>query len=86
LSYQRDFAERINVGIIGIGSHGYRNILPLMNYLPVKVKAVCNRTADVGRATAAQYGCAHGGSVLFVKWSEKLDKNMAPSYPKQVKD
>jgi predicted dehydrogenase len=59
LSYQREFAEKINVGIIGIGSHGYRNILPLMNYLPVKVKAVCNRTADVGRMTAAQYGCAH---------------------------
>ena len=59
MSYQRDFAERINVGIIGIGSHGYRNILPLMNYLPVKVKAVCNRTTDVGRVTAAQYGCTH---------------------------
>jgi predicted dehydrogenase len=59
LSYQREFAEKINVGIIGIGSHGYRNILPLMNYLPVRVKAVCNRTADVGRVTAAQYGCNH---------------------------
>ena len=59
MSYQREFAEKINVGIIGIGSHGYRNILPLMNYLPVKLKAVCNRTADIGRITAAQYGCAH---------------------------
>jgi predicted dehydrogenase len=59
LSYQREFAEKINVGIIGIGSHGYRNILPLMNYLPVRIKAVCNRTADVGRITAAQYACAH---------------------------
>lgn len=59
MSYQREFDKKINVGIIGIGSHGYRNVLPLMNYLPVKVKAVCNRTADVGRVTAAQYGCTH---------------------------
>jgi predicted dehydrogenase len=59
VSYQREFDKKINVGIIGIGSHGYRNILPLMNYLPVKVKAVCNRTADIGRITAAQYGCTH---------------------------
>lgn len=59
MSYQREFAKRINVGIIGIGSHSYRNILPAMNYLPVKVKAVCNRTADTGRITAEQYGCSH---------------------------
>ena len=59
MSYQRDFVKRLNVGIIGIGSHGYRNILPLMNYLPVKVKAICNRTVEIGKITADQYACAH---------------------------
>ena len=59
MSYQREFAKKINVGVIGIGSHSYRNILPAMNYLPVNLKAVCNRSLDVGQATAAQYACAH---------------------------
>ena len=59
MSYQREFAKKINVGIIGIGSHSYRNILPAMNYLPVKIKAVCNRSVDIGRVTAEQYGCNH---------------------------
>ena len=59
MSYQREFLKRLNVGVIGIGSHSYRNILPAMNFLPVKVKAVCNRNVDVGKATAEQYGCAH---------------------------
>lgn len=59
MSYQREFQNRLNVGIIGIGSHSYRNILPAMNFLPIRLKAVCNRNADIGKATAAQYGCAH---------------------------
>ncbi len=59
MSYQREFTKKINIGIIGIGSHSYRNILPTMNYLPVKIKAVCNRNVDIGRATAEQYGCSH---------------------------
>jgi predicted dehydrogenase len=59
MSYQREFPKRIKVGIIGIGSHGYRNILPVMNYLPVRIEAVCDPHADLGRATAEQYGCAY---------------------------
>jgi predicted dehydrogenase len=73
LSYQREFDKKINVGIIGIGSHGYRNILPLMNYLPVRIKAVCNRTADVGRITAAQYACAHYQSPREMYDREDID-------------
>ena len=73
MTYQREFDTRINVGVIGIGSHGYRNILPLMNYLPVTVKAVCNRTAAVGRITAAQYGCAHYQSPQEMYDREDID-------------
>ena len=59
MSYQREFSRRLNVALIGIGSHSYRNILPAMNFLPVRLKAVCNRNVDVGKLTAEQYGCAH---------------------------
>lgn len=73
MSYQREFAKKINVGIIGIGSHCYRNVLPAMNYLPVTVKAVCNRNADVGKATAQQYGCAHYQSPAEMYANEDID-------------
>ncbi len=73
MSYQREFDKKINVGIIGIGSHGYRNILPLMNYLPVKVKAVCNRTADTGRITATQYACNHYQTPMEMYEKEDID-------------
>ena len=57
MSYQREYKERLQVGMIGIGSHAYRNLLPTMNFLPVNLRAVCVRQ-DLERAniTAAQYG------------------------------
>ena len=73
MGYQREFAKKINVGIIGIGSHSYRNILPAMNYLPVQVKAVCNRSVDIGKATAAQYGCEHYQSTEEMYAHENID-------------
>jgi predicted dehydrogenase len=88
VSYQREFEKRINVGIIGIGSHGYRNILPLMNYLPVKVKAVCNRTASVGRITAEQYACAYYQTPREMYDNEDIDAvfiNVSPKmHPEMV--
>lgn len=58
MSYQREYEKRLRVGMIGIGSHAYRNLLPTMNFLPVDLQAVCVRQ-DIERAkiTAAQY-CA----------------------------
>jgi len=59
MSYQRDFVKdnRIPVAIIGVGSHAYRNILPVMNYLPVRLIAVCDINENQASLTAEQYGC-----------------------------
>jgi predicted dehydrogenase len=59
MSYQRDFKHRLKVGIVGVGSHAYRNLLPAMNYLPVTLQAVCDKNAQLAAATAAQYGAKH---------------------------
>lgn len=59
MPYQREFAQRIPAAVIGAGSHCYRNILPVLNYLPVELRAVCNPSEDRGKATARQYGCVH---------------------------
>lgn len=60
MSYQREFEKRLKIGVIGVGSHCYRNILPAMNYLPVEIKAICDLNIDAAKITAAQYGnCAY---------------------------
>jgi predicted dehydrogenase len=56
MSYQREFEKTLRVGVVGVGSHCYRNILPAMNYLPVTLKAVCDTNADLAKSTARQYG------------------------------
>jgi predicted dehydrogenase len=56
MSYQRDFEKRLNVGIVGVGSHSYRNILPAMHYLPVKLTAICDLNLDLAKRTGEEYG------------------------------
>ena len=56
MSYQRDFEKRLNIAVIGVGTHGYRNVLPTMTFLPVQLKAFCDVNIDRARITAEQYG------------------------------
>ncbi len=56
MSYQRDFENRLNVAVVGVGSHGYRNVLPTMTFLPVRLKAFCDVNIDRAKITAEQYG------------------------------
>jgi predicted dehydrogenase len=57
MSYQRDYPQRVRVGIVGVGGHCYRNILPALHFLPVQLVGVCDVKPDLARATAAQFGC-----------------------------
>ena len=68
MSYQRDFDKRLNVAVVGVGSHGYRNVLPTMTFLPVRLKAFCDVNIDRAKITAEQYGvprCYADMSELF---------------------
>ena len=56
MRYQREFENRLNVGVVGIGSHCYRNILPAMHYLPVRLKAFCDLNLVLAKRTAEEYG------------------------------
>jgi predicted dehydrogenase len=74
MSYQREFTKKLNIGLVGIGAHSYRNILPTLNYLPVTLKAICNRSnEDMARITAAQYGCSYYQSTKEMYEKEDLD-------------
>lgn len=56
MSYQREFEKRLNIAVVGVGSHGYRNVLPTLTFLPVRLQALCDIDTDRARITAAQYG------------------------------
>ena len=55
--YQREYEKRIRVGLIGAGSHAYRNLLPALHYLPVKLVAICNRGREKLDKTGEEYPC-----------------------------
>ncbi|MFT5365694.1 MAG: putative dehydrogenase [Candidatus Latescibacterota bacterium] len=59
MSYQREYEKRLRIGVVGIGSHCYRNILPTTNFLPVELVAFCDKNEAVLEKTAAQYGVSH---------------------------
>jgi len=74
MSYQRDFKKRLNVAVVGVGSHSYRNVLPTMTFLPVKLQAFCDVNIDRAKLTAQQYGvkaCYDNMTAMFQ--NEDLD-------------
>jgi predicted dehydrogenase len=60
VTYQRNFDKRVRVGMVGVGGHAYRNILPALTFLPVELVAVADVNHELAKRTAAQYGLEHG--------------------------
>ncbi|MFF3014551.1 Gfo/Idh/MocA family protein [Streptomyces sp. NPDC057939] len=58
MACQRDYERRLRVGVVGLGGHGYRTLLPVLTTLPVRLVAVCDQDADRAERTARQYGAA----------------------------
>lgn len=56
MTYLRDFDRRVRVGVVGVGSHSYRNLLPTLTYLPADLVAIADLDRDLADATAKQYG------------------------------
>jgi predicted dehydrogenase len=74
MTYQRDFEKRVRIGLVGVGSHAYRNILPALTFLPVDLIAVADVDEELARRTAAQYGLGRGyASAAEMYAHENLD-------------
>ncbi|MCU1550431.1 MAG: Gfo/Idh/MocA family oxidoreductase [Glaciihabitans sp.] len=74
MTYQREFERRVRIGIVGVGSHSYRNILSVLTYLPVELVAIADVNAELGLATAKQYGlsrCYASAGEMYA--NEQLD-------------
>jgi predicted dehydrogenase len=55
MAYQRDFMQKLRVGVVGLGGHAYRNVLPALHYLPVQLTALCDVNEDLLARTEAEY-------------------------------
>lgn len=58
MTYQREFEKRLQIGVVGVGSHSYRNLLPALHHLPVRLRALCDIDEPLVRRTAEEYGVA----------------------------
>ena len=74
MSYQREFDRLLRTAVVGIGSHSYRNILPVLHFLPVELAAVCNHSdRRLAERTAAEYGCRAYQDAALMYERENLD-------------
>jgi predicted dehydrogenase len=55
MTYQRAYERRLRIGVVGVGSHAYRNILPALHYLPVSLTALCDLNGELLARTVAEY-------------------------------
>jgi len=56
MRYQIEAERRLRVGIVGVGSHAYRNILPTLSYLPAELVAVADIDTARAEKVARQFG------------------------------
>lgn len=73
MTYQREYARRLNVAMVGVGAHAYRNLLPALRYLPVRLVAVCDIDESRARLTAAEYGVSAYTNTADLYANEQLD-------------
>ena len=74
MCYQRDFDHKVRVGVVGVGSHCYRNILPTLTYLPMELVAMADPQVELAEKTARQYGAIPAySSAAEMYRSEHLD-------------
>lgn len=84
MAYQREFERRLDLGVVGIGSHTYRNLLPALTHLPVRLRALCDVNEQLLKQTAPQFGVDRVYTRTAEMYrQEKLDAVLISVGPKQ---
>lgn len=73
MTYQRDFEDRVRVGVVGVGTHAYQNVLPALTFLPAELVAVADVDFDLAERTARQFGVRAYPSAKIMFANETLD-------------
>ena len=84
MEYQREAGRRIRVGIVGAGSHSYRNIFPTLTYLPVELVAVADIDAEKLDRERAVYREQAEGSGKPAEVIEKMVEGRVRKYYEEV--
>jgi predicted dehydrogenase len=56
VTYGFEHDRRLRAGFIGCGGHSFRNVYPVLRYLPVDLVAVCDLDADRAATYASTFG------------------------------
>jgi predicted dehydrogenase len=56
IRYAHEAERKLRVGFIGCGDHAFRNVYPVLRYLPVELVAVCDRQAERAEAFRRSFG------------------------------
>src|SRR6185312_5041486 len=84
MTYQREYERKLRIGVVGVGSHAYRNILPALHYLPISLVALCDLNGDLLAQTAAEYPGAAGFTDAGRMYAEmNLDAVLLVAGPRQ---
>lgn len=73
MQYQIEAQKPVRIGVVGVGSHCYRNILPTLTYLPVELVAVADVDLDRATAVGRQYNAKAYASAAEMYEAEELD-------------
>lgn len=84
--YQREYERKLRIGVVGAGSHTYRNLLPALHYLPVELVAICNRGEEKLARTVAEYRCKGYTVPAEMYEKENLDAVVMAVSPKSHPD
>lgn len=76
MQYQLEATNPVRIGVVGVGSHCYRNILPTLTYLPVRLIAVADVEIERAAAVGRQYNAKAYASAAAMYEAEKLDAVM----------
>jgi predicted dehydrogenase len=68
LLFAHEHERRLRVGFVGCGDHSFRNVYPVLRYLPVELVSVC----DLDAARAAAYARTFGAERSYSSHEEML--------------
>ena len=78
MSYQRDFSNKLSVGLVGVGTHAYRNILPTIHGA-IPWKSEQDRRSILTRYTAGNL--AYVPAYPVPEWADNRQRSvMEPPY------
>jgi predicted dehydrogenase len=70
IKYNFEYEHKLRVCYIGAGGHSFRNVLPVFQYAPVDLVAICDRVEERAAAFARQFGAQR----YYTDHREMLDR------------